>query len=178
MASARRAARDPACAALTAQSANGHRPVSVFTVPDLQVSRFRFFMEELRSRRCSDGQSGLPAEGDALGVPFCRSDANLRRTASRLVSRSVAWRSLRSAAIWFRRPDRACRTQVRSRQSGKTAAEPADGENMKGERGTSLKTGCNPLAFLTHGGVGNSGAHARAGNKVLAYQLLECTAVR
>ena len=31
-------------------------------------SRFRFFMEELCSRRCSDGRSGLPAEGDAVGV--------------------------------------------------------------------------------------------------------------
>jgi hypothetical protein len=30
--------------------------------------RFRFFMEEFRSRRCSDGRSGLPAEGDAVGV--------------------------------------------------------------------------------------------------------------
>ena len=33
--------------------------------PDVQISRFRFFMEELCSRRCSDGRSGLPAEGDA-----------------------------------------------------------------------------------------------------------------
>src|SRR5450756_1944374 len=41
---------------------------SSLTVPDVQFSRFRFFMEELCSRRCSDGQSGLPAEGDAVGV--------------------------------------------------------------------------------------------------------------
>src|SRR5450759_3645982 len=40
---------------------------SSLTVPDVQFSRFRFFMEELCSRRCSDGQSGLPAEGDAVG---------------------------------------------------------------------------------------------------------------
>ena len=39
-------------------------PASSLTVPDVQISRFRFFMEELRSRRCSDGRSGLPAEGD------------------------------------------------------------------------------------------------------------------
>src|ERR1700687_791453 len=38
------------------------------SVPDVQISRFRFFMEEFRSRRCSDGRSGLPAEGDAVGV--------------------------------------------------------------------------------------------------------------
>jgi hypothetical protein len=34
--------------------------------PDVQVSCFRF-MEELRSRSCSDGRSGLLAVGDALG---------------------------------------------------------------------------------------------------------------
>src|SRR5438132_1445025 len=33
-----------------------------------ELSRFRFFMEELCSRRCSDGRSGLSAEGDAVGV--------------------------------------------------------------------------------------------------------------
>src|SRR5579864_2808829 len=43
-------------------------PSSSLTDPDVQVSRFRFFMEEFRSRRCSDGRSGLPAEGDAVGV--------------------------------------------------------------------------------------------------------------
>ena len=43
-------------------------PSSSLTVPDVQISRFRFFMEELCSRRCSDGRSGLPAEGDAVGV--------------------------------------------------------------------------------------------------------------
>ena len=32
----------------------------------------RFFMEEFRSRRCSDGRSGLPAEGDAFEVPVNR----------------------------------------------------------------------------------------------------------
>src|SRR5271169_6773645 len=42
-------------------------PSSSLTVPDVQISRFRFFMEELGSRKCSDGRSGLPAEGDALG---------------------------------------------------------------------------------------------------------------
>ena len=36
------------------------------TVPDVQVSRVRFFMEELCSRRYSDGRSGRPAEGDQL----------------------------------------------------------------------------------------------------------------
>jgi hypothetical protein len=36
-------------------------PSSSLTVPDVQLSRFRFFMEEFRSRRCSDGRSGLPA---------------------------------------------------------------------------------------------------------------------
>src|ERR1700692_2678774 len=41
---------------------------SSLTVPDVQISRFRFFMEELCSRGCSDGRSGLPAEGGALGV--------------------------------------------------------------------------------------------------------------
>src|ERR1035438_1401496 len=40
-------------------------PSSSLTVPDVQLSRFRFFMEEFRSRRCSDGRSGLPAGGDA-----------------------------------------------------------------------------------------------------------------
>ena len=43
-------------------------PPSSLTVPDVQVSRVRFFMEELCSRRCSDGRSGRPAEGDALGA--------------------------------------------------------------------------------------------------------------
>jgi hypothetical protein len=43
-------------------------PSSSLTVPDVQISRFRFFMEEFCSRRCSDGRSGLPAEGDAVGV--------------------------------------------------------------------------------------------------------------
>src|SRR5271169_2803606 len=42
-------------------------PSSSLTVPDVQISRFRFFMEELGSRKCSDGRSGLPAEGDAVG---------------------------------------------------------------------------------------------------------------
>src|SRR6266436_6159879 len=40
-------------------------PSSSLTDPDVQDSRVRFFMEELCSRRCSDGRSGLPAEGDA-----------------------------------------------------------------------------------------------------------------
>ena len=43
-------------------------PPSSLAVPDVQVSRVRFFMEELCSRRCSDGRSGRPAEGDALGA--------------------------------------------------------------------------------------------------------------
>ena len=43
-------------------------PSSSLTDPDVQISRFRFFMEELRSRQCSDGRSGLPAEGEALGA--------------------------------------------------------------------------------------------------------------
>ena len=43
-------------------------PSSSLTDPDVQFFRFRFFMEELRSRECSDGRSGLLAEGDALGV--------------------------------------------------------------------------------------------------------------
>ena len=43
-------------------------PPSSLTVPDMQVSRVRFFMEELCSRRCSDGRSGQPAEGDVVGV--------------------------------------------------------------------------------------------------------------
>jgi hypothetical protein len=33
--------------------------------PDVQISRFRFFTEELRSRLCTDGRSGLLAVGDA-----------------------------------------------------------------------------------------------------------------
>src|SRR5271166_2143490 len=48
-------------------------PPSSLTVPDVQVSRVRFFMEEPCSRRCSDGRSGRPAEGDALykaSAPF------------------------------------------------------------------------------------------------------------
>ena len=44
-------------------------PSSSLTDPDVQDSRVRFFMEEFRSRRCSDGRSGLPAEGDAFEVP-------------------------------------------------------------------------------------------------------------
>jgi hypothetical protein len=44
-------------------------PSSSLTVPDVQVSRFRFFMEELRSRRCSDGQSAPPAEGEECREP-------------------------------------------------------------------------------------------------------------
>ena len=43
-------------------------PPSSLTDPDVQISRFRFFMEEFRSRRCTDGRSGLPAAGDAVGV--------------------------------------------------------------------------------------------------------------
>jgi hypothetical protein len=43
-------------------------PSSSLTVPDVQLSRFRLFMEEFRSRRCSDGRSGLPAVGDAFGA--------------------------------------------------------------------------------------------------------------
>jgi hypothetical protein len=43
-------------------------PSSSLTDPDVQFSRFRFFTGELRSRRYSDGQSGLPAEDDALGA--------------------------------------------------------------------------------------------------------------
>jgi hypothetical protein len=52
-------------------------PPSSLTVPDVQISRVRFFMEELCSRRCSDGRSGRPAEGDALGAErtgFWRTD--------------------------------------------------------------------------------------------------------
>jgi hypothetical protein len=45
-------------------------PSSSLTVPDVQISCFRFFMEELCSRRCSDGRSGLPAEGDAPAALF------------------------------------------------------------------------------------------------------------
>src|SRR5450759_414953 len=41
---------------------------SSLTDPDVQFFRFRFFTGELRSRRYSDGQSGLPAEDDALGA--------------------------------------------------------------------------------------------------------------
>jgi hypothetical protein len=33
--------------------------------PDVQISGFRFFTEELRSRLCTDGRSGLLAVGDA-----------------------------------------------------------------------------------------------------------------
>jgi len=36
-------------------------PSSSLTVPDVQLSRFRFFMEEFRSRGCNDGRFGLPA---------------------------------------------------------------------------------------------------------------------
>src|SRR5450759_1501782 len=43
-------------------------PPTSLTVPDVQFSRFRFFMEELCSRRCSDGRCGLPAEDDVVGV--------------------------------------------------------------------------------------------------------------
>src|SRR5580704_12709472 len=43
-------------------------PSSSLTVPDVQLSRFRFFMEEFRSRRCSDGRAGLLAGGDAFGA--------------------------------------------------------------------------------------------------------------
>ena len=43
-------------------------PSSSLTVPDVQVSRFRFFMEEFCSRRCSDGRSGLPAADAAWAV--------------------------------------------------------------------------------------------------------------
>ena len=43
-------------------------PSSSLTVPDVQFSRFRFFTRELRSRRCSDGRSGLRAKGDVLGA--------------------------------------------------------------------------------------------------------------
>src|SRR6516165_4413503 len=42
-------------------------PSSSLTDPDVQVSRVRFFIEEFCSHRCSDGRSGLPAEGDAVG---------------------------------------------------------------------------------------------------------------
>ena len=52
-------------------------PPSSLTVPDVQISRVRFFMEELCSRRCSDGRSGRSAEGDALGAQrtgFWRTD--------------------------------------------------------------------------------------------------------
>jgi hypothetical protein len=35
------------------------------TVRDVQISSFRFFTGELRSQRCSDGRSGLLAEGGA-----------------------------------------------------------------------------------------------------------------
>ena len=37
-------------------------PPLPLTDPDVQISRFRFFTGELRSRRCSDGRSGLLAE--------------------------------------------------------------------------------------------------------------------
>jgi hypothetical protein len=43
-------------------------PSSSLTVPDVQISRFRFFMEELCPRGCNDGRSGLPAEGGAVRV--------------------------------------------------------------------------------------------------------------
>jgi hypothetical protein len=43
-------------------------PSSSLTVLDVQISRFRFFVEELCSGGCSDGRFGLLAEGDALGV--------------------------------------------------------------------------------------------------------------
>jgi hypothetical protein len=47
----------------------------------VQFSRFRFFMEELCSRRCSDGQSGLPAEGvDSNSVAkYERVDNDIKR---------------------------------------------------------------------------------------------------
>jgi hypothetical protein len=47
------------------------------------------------------------------------------------------------------------------------------------ERETSLRTGLHPVPhLLTHGGLGNSGGLVRAGNRVRAYQPLECTVVR
>ena len=42
-------------------------PPSPLADPDVQISRFRFFTEELRSRLCTDGRSGLLAVGDACG---------------------------------------------------------------------------------------------------------------
>ena len=43
-------------------------PSSSLTDLDVQFFRFRFFMEELRSRECCDGRSGLLAEDDAVGA--------------------------------------------------------------------------------------------------------------
>ena len=39
-------------------------PPSPLADPDVQISRLRFFTEELRSRLCTDGRSWLLAVGD------------------------------------------------------------------------------------------------------------------
>src|SRR5262249_2039808 len=49
------------------------------TVPDVQISRFRFFTGELRSQRCSGGQSGLLVEGAAFGDVRQHGDDCVRR---------------------------------------------------------------------------------------------------
>jgi hypothetical protein len=45
-----------------------HEPTKCADRSGCAVFRFRFFTGELRSRRYSDGRSGLLAEGDALGA--------------------------------------------------------------------------------------------------------------
>jgi hypothetical protein len=55
-------------------------------VPDVQISRFRFFMEELCSRGCSDGRSGLPAEvAPSLATARMRSIRALNLTCDPMV---------------------------------------------------------------------------------------------
>ena len=45
-------------------------PPPPLTVPDVQISRIRFFTGEFRSQRCNGGRSGLLVEGDASqGIP-------------------------------------------------------------------------------------------------------------
>ena len=51
--------------ALAGLSPAEHTSVCWTQHPDVQISRFRFFTGELRSRRHNGGRSGLLAEGDA-----------------------------------------------------------------------------------------------------------------
>jgi hypothetical protein len=77
-------------------------PPLPLTEPDVQISSFRFFTGEFRSRHCSDGRSGLHPSADIsqLGTgaslvvhglfPWLRTDKDAGRSSKRLIARALS----------------------------------------------------------------------------------------